>query len=354
MAILKKISGKNTSLRYIVMILNYISKGYKTMDGQYCGTRGCCNDDPARDFYSIKKAYHKTGGKQGEHFVLSLEANNKASYKECMTVGYEIADYFEDFQVAFALHKDTNNRHIHFVVNSVSYKDGHKFSQGPDDLNKFKTYCNKVLNNHNFDIVRMKTYEMCDNELYPINNGFGFIEAAENTPKSESEMNVIVPYEVDEYEKISSYEDSSYDEDFQNDYWDTHKIKKGKRKIKKLKKKLEKEAKGLNGGIKMGKKKYFVPEVIDKEDNNLQLDTQDFLNENMHIIAVDNSKKCNIKVKTKEQAAYLAGTLFTSADTNNDIQQGISDLCQAAGNGKTIRCIINNSKNLSIEIDDEQ
>jgi len=258
----------------------------------------------------------------------------------------KIADYFEGFQVAFAVHKDTNNRHMHFVVNSVSYKDGHKFSQGPDDLNKFKTYCNRILDSHNFDIIRTKTYEMCDNEPYPINNGFGFIEAAENTPKSESEMNVIVPFDENNYDdaECDYSEDSSYAYNYyynKNEYYKPQKHKKHKKKSKKEKN-------------KMSKKKSFVPEIIDKEENNLQLDNPDFLNENMHIIAVDNSKKCSIKVKTKEQAAYLAGTLFTSIDTNNDIQQGISDLCQAAGNGKTIRCIINNSKNLSIEIDDEQ
>ena len=140
---------------------------------------------------------YKTDGKQGEHFVLSLEANNKASYKECMIVGYEIADYFKGFQVAFAVHINTNNRHIHFVVNSVSYKDGKKFSQGPNDMNDFKIYCNRILDNHNFDNIKMKTYEMCDNESYYIYNGLGFIEAAENTSKVEPEMNVIVPY--DEY-----------------------------------------------------------------------------------------------------------------------------------------------------------
>lgn len=322
------------------MILAYIREGYKTCDGQYCGTKGCSNDNPARDFYSVKKAFHKTDGKQGEHFVLSLEANNKASYKECMTVGYEIADYFEDFQVAFALHIDTNNRHIHFVVNSVSYKDGHKFSQGPDDLNKFKTYCNRILDSHNFDIVRTKTYEMCDNEPYPINNGFGFIEAAENTPKSKSEMNIIVSCDEDDYE-CCYLEDSSYAYNYYYNKDEYCKPKKHKKKSKKEKK-------------KMSKKKSFVPEIIDKEENNLQLDNSDFLNENMHIIAVDNSKKCSIKVKTKEQAAYLAETLFTSIDTNNDIQQGISNFCKATSDGKTVRCIINNSKNLSIEIDDEQ
>jgi hypothetical protein len=89
MAILKKISGNNMLRCYIAMILAYIREGYKTCDGQYCGTKGCCNDNPARDFYSVKKAFHKTDGKQGEHFVLSLEANNKASYEECMAVGYE-------------------------------------------------------------------------------------------------------------------------------------------------------------------------------------------------------------------------------------------------------------------------
>ena len=343
MAILKHISGNNTPRSYIGKILTYIRNGYKTIDGQYFGTRGCCNDDPARDFYSVKKAYHKSDGKQGEHFVLSLEANNKASYEECLTVGYEIADYFEDFQVAFAVHKDTNNRHIHFVINSVSYKDGHKFSQGPDRLNDFKTHCNEILYKHNFDIIRMKAHEMHDNESYSIYDGLGFIEVAENTPKAEPEMNVIVPCDDVKNEDIEDSYDLC-DDDYYDDESDYSKPK----KHKKHKKKSKKEKK------KMSKKKSFVPEIIDKEENKLQLNNLDFSDKDMHIIAVNNSKNCNIKVKNKEQAEYLVKALFSSANADNEVQHGINDFCQSASDGKTVRCLINNSKNLSIEIDEEQ
>lgn len=344
MAILKHISGDNTPRCYIGKILHYIRESYKTYDGQLCGTRGCCNDDPARDFYSLKKAFHKMDGKQGEHFVLSLETNNKADYKECMTVGYEIADYFSDFQIAFAVHKDTNNRHIHFVVNSVSYKDGHKFSQGPGELIEFKTYCNEILHKHNFDIVRMKTYEICDNELYSIYDGFGFLEkAVENTPKAEPEMNVIIPYDEDEID--DDWEENSWDlcdddDDENDDNCDYDEYDYDIKKSKKSKKEKN----------KMSKKKSFVPEVVNSK---LQLDNIDFSDKDMHIIAVDNSKNCNIKVKTKEQAAYLAGALFASANADEVIKD-IGNSCLLANDGKAVRCLINNAKNLSIEIEDEE
>ena len=49
-----------------------------------------------------------------------------------------IAHEFPDFQILYAVHRNTAHSHVHFVMNSVCITDGHKFSQGPAEMEKFK------------------------------------------------------------------------------------------------------------------------------------------------------------------------------------------------------------------------
>ena len=78
--------------------------------------------------------------------VLSITPNYQSIPDSVyMEIGRCIAEHHTGFQCVYALHKDTCFRHLHFLYNTVSYKDGKKFSQGPPDLNKTKMYCNHVL-----------------------------------------------------------------------------------------------------------------------------------------------------------------------------------------------------------------
>lgn len=42
------------------------------------------------------------------------------------------------------VHEDTDNIHIHFVMNTVSFVDGLKYSGGYDDLYNLTNYVNKI------------------------------------------------------------------------------------------------------------------------------------------------------------------------------------------------------------------
>lgn len=135
MSILKHVSGFNKDPDYKNTLIDYLTENHKTADGQYVDTYGCSKTAPLRDMNTVCKVHHKTNGKQAEHFVLSVtpdkKENTNASYME---IGRRISSYFDGFQSVFALHTDTSTRHLHFLINSVSYKDGRKFSQGPTEL----------------------------------------------------------------------------------------------------------------------------------------------------------------------------------------------------------------------------
>ena len=47
-----------------------------------------------------------------------------------MEIGYIVAGYFTGWQIVFGIHTNEEHLHIHFVMNTVSYENGLKFSYG--------------------------------------------------------------------------------------------------------------------------------------------------------------------------------------------------------------------------------
>lgn len=72
---------------------------------------------------------------------------------------------FEDFQVVGAVHNDRDHLHSHFIVNSVSYVDGHKFHQSKKDLQNLKNLCDEICNEKGLTITEKgKTFEQTERE----------------------------------------------------------------------------------------------------------------------------------------------------------------------------------------------
>lgn len=86
----------------------------------------------ARDMQLCKMAYCKTKGLQGKHLIIALSKQEEAK----IIAGNNIektADKIADIiysntgcQVAYAVHGNTDNLHIHYALNSVRIADGYK------------------------------------------------------------------------------------------------------------------------------------------------------------------------------------------------------------------------------------
>lgn len=92
----------------------------------------------------VKEYYHKTPKRMMRHFVVSFE--NKVSAYDAYILGYQIAAYYSGrYQIVFGVHEDTDNVHIHFAFNTVSFVDGLKYSGDACDLSRLKVYVNEVF-----------------------------------------------------------------------------------------------------------------------------------------------------------------------------------------------------------------
>lgn len=95
---------------------------------------------------TVKRFYGKEGGREYIHFVVSFK-----SYKDADTAYFmaeKIAELYYGFQVLFTVHVNTVNTHAHFIINSVSVVDGHKFSQSRSDLQRLKDKINSIADKY--------------------------------------------------------------------------------------------------------------------------------------------------------------------------------------------------------------
>lgn len=68
---------------------------------------------------------------------------------EANQLAMQICAYYAGrFQIVYSVHEDTDNLHIHFVLNTVSYVDGKKFTESPAELWRFKEYVGKLINRY--------------------------------------------------------------------------------------------------------------------------------------------------------------------------------------------------------------
>ncbi len=106
-------------------VLSYAKDEEKT-EREYFVEGINCNPTTARDqFVSVKQAYGKEDGIQAYHGYLSFKEQN-ITPELAQKIGMEFANevWGKRFQVVVTTHLNTKHLHCHYVINSVSFKDG--------------------------------------------------------------------------------------------------------------------------------------------------------------------------------------------------------------------------------------
>ncbi len=194
MSLYKQINGKNNDRDFLEKKRKYITDPVKTDGGKLVGSSACFSEHGIDDWISVKKAYHTTGGKQGEHITISLTPERvNVSNEKYMIVAEEIAkSLFGGYNCIYALHIDSTYRHFHFLINSVSYIDGKRFHSSKSDLANTRLAVNRVLEKHNFDIIRASTDTMIDETPYDLENGFEVLEITDDKPYEDPFKDILV------------------------------------------------------------------------------------------------------------------------------------------------------------------
>lgn len=156
-----KKNSRNEKGRYTLKrALEYITNPEKThywSDGLYVDA-----ENALERMSIVKRFYNKEDGRSYIHFTISFKGKKDKNqlYEFAEAVSYE----FSDYQSLFAIHQNTRNYHIHFVINSVSVKNGKKFSQSRLDLEYFKKNISNLERHFGLGGGEVTIYEIDDFE----------------------------------------------------------------------------------------------------------------------------------------------------------------------------------------------
>ena len=142
MAVIKAVSSRAG----IKTILNYVMKEEKT-EQKLLSCLNCTPDMVQEQMEFTKRLWGKNGGRTYKHFIQSFAKDENISPEQAHQIAYQLAEAlpeWADFEVLIATHTDTEYLHTHFIVNSVSYVDGHKLQQSRDELQNMKDQSDRL------------------------------------------------------------------------------------------------------------------------------------------------------------------------------------------------------------------
>ena len=115
-------------------VLDYVLRS------NYYGGYGIDPDQAYRQMVLVKEAYHKRTGVQLKHFFLTFSNHEMLymSFEDILNLGFEVGRFFGEYQLVYAIHLDSNSNHthLHCVMNTTSFQDGHKYSDGLSKFNE--------------------------------------------------------------------------------------------------------------------------------------------------------------------------------------------------------------------------
>jgi hypothetical protein len=138
-------------------VIRYITQKCKTPSG-FIGACGVELPYAAQQMQEVSAAFKKDNKVRIRHFVVSFYYNEYMTpYKANMIASMIAEELGRVYQCVYAVHEDTDQVHVHFVFNPVSFINGYKYSgtKGEHkDLKQKIEKCVKAMGIHIFYEVK--------------------------------------------------------------------------------------------------------------------------------------------------------------------------------------------------------
>ena len=135
-------------------VMEYTADQIKTEERKYVTAINCSEETAASEFMNTKILWNKTGGRQCYHGYQSF-VQDEVTAEIAHEIGVKLAErlWSDRFEVLVATHLNTGHYHSHFVINSVSFADGYKFYNTPDDYKKMKQISDELCREYGLSVI---------------------------------------------------------------------------------------------------------------------------------------------------------------------------------------------------------
>ena len=149
---------KTTERKYLdedlYQALRYTEQDEKTDEKKYVSGVNCSAAFAYREMVAVKQRFGERGKVIAYHGYQSFKTG-EVTPEEAHQIGIETVRrmWGDDFQVLVTTHLNTDNLHCHFVVNSVSFRDGHKFRNSIEQHRELREISDAVCKEHGLSVL---------------------------------------------------------------------------------------------------------------------------------------------------------------------------------------------------------
>ena len=142
----------------IEKLLTYATNPDKTEKLFYTTGINCKVDNAVKEMQFIKKLYGKEKGILAFHGYQSFK-EGEVTPEVAHEIGVRLAEemWGDRFQVVISTHLNTDNIHNHFVINSVSFKDGYKYYSNLSNTALLRKTSDEICVEYGLSILEEKT-----------------------------------------------------------------------------------------------------------------------------------------------------------------------------------------------------
>lgn len=139
-------------------VIDYVEADYKTEKQFYVSGVNCNPKTALEEMTITKEQYGKTGGILGFHAFQSF-AEGEVTPEQCHAIGVRLAEemWGDRFEVVVSTHLNTNHYHNHFVINSVSFKDGKRYYDKRETYAELRRLSDSLCEEYGLSVLKEKS-----------------------------------------------------------------------------------------------------------------------------------------------------------------------------------------------------
>lgn len=169
---------KTTDAKYLdddlARALAYVGNDSKTDRRMYVSTINCPKHDPYGAMMATKRQFGKLGGNVAYHGYQSFKPG-EVTPEEAHAIGMETANrmWGEDYQIVVTTHLNTDSLHNHFVINSVSFRNGRKFQNHVSDHYRLREISDAICREQGKSVLKEAAFYSGEKKGYWVRQNGG-------------------------------------------------------------------------------------------------------------------------------------------------------------------------------------
>lgn len=199
-------------------VIEYAAAEDKTEKKYFVSTLNC-NKRFARDeFLTVKKRFGKEGGIVAFHGYQSF-AGHEVTPEQAHEIGVQLAKelWGDKFQVLIATHLNTANLHNHFILNSISFKDGKRYHDCKDTYRLMRETSDRICLEHGLSIVEDPRGKGVSQYLYNLEKAG--MPTRYNVARQAIDESIALSLNIEEFKSELRKRGYNYRLDAQRKYW---------------------------------------------------------------------------------------------------------------------------------------